>query len=88
MTSSHDCLIVSDLFMHPLLQCVRFSINIITLSSTVIALLPQLNVFYNIRSDGMMKRGRRNAEDHEAFHLNVELLDPEMNSAQLLICSR
>ncbi|KAL3052084.1 hypothetical protein OYC64_004773 [Pagothenia borchgrevinki] len=51
--------------------------------------LIQLNVFYNIRSDGtmMMKRGRRNAEDHEAFHLNVELLDPEMNSAQLLICS-
>ncbi|XP_033979709.1 LOW QUALITY PROTEIN: CD109 antigen-like [Trematomus bernacchii] len=49
----------------------------------------QLNVFYNIRSDGtmMMKRRRRNAEDHEAFHLYVELFDPEMNSAQLLICS-
>ncbi|KAJ4929064.1 hypothetical protein JOQ06_004684, partial [Pogonophryne albipinna] len=48
----------------------------------------QLNVFYNIRSDGTVRRrGRRNAEDHEAFHLNVELLDPEMNSAQLLICS-
>ncbi|XP_034059074.1 LOW QUALITY PROTEIN: CD109 antigen-like [Gymnodraco acuticeps] len=50
--------------------------------------LIQLNVFYNIRSDGTVRRrGRRNAEDHEAFHLNVELLDPEMNSAQLLICS-
>ncbi|KAI9528342.1 hypothetical protein NQZ68_022034 [Dissostichus eleginoides] len=51
--------------------------------------LIQLNVFYNIRSDETMmrRRGRRNAEDHEAFHLNVELLDPEMNSAQLLICS-
>ncbi|KAK5903091.1 hypothetical protein CgunFtcFv8_006901 [Champsocephalus gunnari] len=50
--------------------------------------LIQLNVFYNIRSEGAARRrGRRNAEDHEAFHLNVELLDPEMNSAQLLICS-
>ncbi|KAF3850306.1 hypothetical protein F7725_020025 [Dissostichus mawsoni] len=34
--------------------------------------LIQLNVFYNIRSDETMmrRRGRRNAEDHEAFHLN------------------
>ncbi|KAK5879644.1 hypothetical protein CesoFtcFv8_022741 [Champsocephalus esox] len=71
-----------------LIQCARSSLNIITLSSAVIALLPQLNVFYNIRSEGAARRrGRRNAEDHEAFHLNVELLDPEMNSAQLLICS-
>ncbi|KAK5852562.1 hypothetical protein PBY51_006415 [Eleginops maclovinus] len=48
----------------------------------------QLNVFYNIWGEGMMmRRGRRSAEEHEAFHLNVELLDMEMNSAELHICT-
>ncbi|XP_054475011.1 CD109 antigen [Anoplopoma fimbria] len=46
----------------------------------------QLNVFYNIRNEEPMRR-RRHADDHEAFHLNVQLFDKEMNSAHLYICS-
>ncbi|XP_053193438.1 CD109 antigen, partial [Scomber japonicus] len=46
----------------------------------------QLNVFYNIRNEEMMRR-RRDAGGHEAFHLFVELFDEEINSAHLFICS-
>ncbi|XP_037607389.1 CD109 antigen [Sebastes umbrosus] len=48
----------------------------------------QLNVFYNIRNDGTRTRTRRHAGEHEAFYLYVELMDTEMNSAHLYICSR
>ncbi|KAM7368320.1 hypothetical protein PAMP_014548 [Pampus punctatissimus] len=46
----------------------------------------QLNVFYNIRNEQIMRR-RRHAGEHEAFHLFIELFDEEMNSAHLLICT-
>ncbi|KAI3364614.1 hypothetical protein L3Q82_011402, partial [Scortum barcoo] len=46
----------------------------------------QLNVFYNIRNKELMRR-RRDADEHEAFHLYVELFDMELNSAYLHICS-
>lgn len=49
---------------------------------------PQLNVFYNIRSEELMKRRRRDTGEHEAFHLYVELFDEEMNSAHLSVCCR
>lgn len=35
-----------------------------------------------------MKRRRRDTDEHEAFHLYVELLDEEMNSAHLSVCCR
>ncbi|KAM9840307.1 CD109 antigen [Aulostomus maculatus] len=46
----------------------------------------QLNVFYNVRNEELMRR-RRDAGEQEAFHLYIELLDQEMNSAHLHICS-
>ncbi|XP_067429401.1 CD109 antigen [Thunnus thynnus] len=46
----------------------------------------QLNVFYNVRKEEMTRR-RRDAGEHEAFHLFVELFDEEINSAHLFICS-
>ncbi|XP_070782389.1 CD109 antigen [Enoplosus armatus] len=46
----------------------------------------QLNVFYNVRGEQMMRR-RRDAGEHEAFHLYIELFDTELNSAHLYICS-
>ncbi|KAM7395893.1 hypothetical protein PAMA_007252 [Pampus argenteus] len=46
----------------------------------------QLNVFYNVRNEQIMRR-RRHAGEHEAFHLFIELFDEEMNSAHLLICT-
>ncbi|TDH00772.1 hypothetical protein EPR50_G00191930 [Perca flavescens] len=46
----------------------------------------QLNVFYNIRNEGLARR-RRDAGEHEAFDLDVELFDTEMVS-HLYICSR
>lgn len=48
---------------------------------------PQLNVFYNIRNDELLRR-RRDAGEHEAFHLHVELSDHEMNSAHVHVCCR
>ncbi|XP_078131515.1 CD109 antigen [Sander vitreus] len=45
----------------------------------------QLNVFYNIRSEGLMRR-RRGADELEAFDLDVKLFDTEMVS-HLYICS-
>ncbi|XP_072218989.1 CD109 antigen [Leuresthes tenuis] len=46
----------------------------------------QLNVFYNIRNEALMRR-TRDVSEHEAFHLHIELYDNEMNSAYLFICS-
>ncbi|XP_051264948.1 CD109 antigen isoform X1 [Dicentrarchus labrax] len=46
----------------------------------------QLNVFYNVRNEELMRR-RRDADEDEAFHLYVELFDEEVNSAHLYICS-
>ncbi|KAM9339287.1 CD109 antigen [Symphorus nematophorus] len=46
----------------------------------------QLNVFYNVRSEQLM-RGRRDADEHEAFHLYVDLFDEDINSAHLYICT-
>nr|XP_033503796.1 CD109 antigen isoform X2 [Epinephelus lanceolatus] len=46
----------------------------------------QLNVFYNIRNEGLMRK-RRQADQHEAFHLYVELFDTEIHSEHLYICS-
>nr|XP_046229740.1 CD109 antigen [Scatophagus argus] len=46
----------------------------------------QLNVFYNVRS-GELTRRRRHADGGEAFHLYVELIDTQINSAHLHICS-
>ncbi|XP_040920879.1 CD109 antigen [Toxotes jaculatrix] len=46
----------------------------------------QLNVFYNVRNVELMRR-RRRADQHEAFHLYVELFDTEMDSAHLYICT-
>ncbi|XP_076612690.1 CD109 antigen [Chaetodon auriga] len=46
----------------------------------------QLNVFYNIRNEALMRR-RREAGEHEAFHLYVELFDTDINWAHLYICS-
>uniref|UniRef100_A0A3Q1H1P5 Uncharacterized protein n=1 Tax=Anabas testudineus TaxID=64144 RepID=A0A3Q1H1P5_ANATE len=48
-----------------------------------VLLVPQLNVFYNIRNKELMRR-RRDAGEREAFNLKIELYDAEMNSAHLL----
>ncbi|XP_056260669.1 CD109 antigen [Seriola aureovittata] len=48
--------------------------------------LVQLNVFYNIRNEELTRR-RREAGEHEAFHLYVELFDTDIDSAHLYICS-
>ncbi|KAA8582937.1 hypothetical protein FQN60_015483 [Etheostoma spectabile] len=45
----------------------------------------RLNVFYNIRNEGLMRR-RRDAGEREAFNLDVELFDTAMVS-HLYICS-
>ncbi|XP_026185360.1 CD109 antigen [Mastacembelus armatus] len=45
----------------------------------------QLNVVYNIRDEQLMRR--RDVGELEAFHLNIELFDQELNSAHLSICS-
>ncbi|XP_034755218.1 CD109 antigen [Etheostoma cragini] len=45
----------------------------------------QLNVFYNIRNEGLMRR-RRDAGEREAFNLDVKLFDTAMVS-HLYICS-
>ncbi|XP_039980771.1 CD109 antigen isoform X2 [Xiphias gladius] len=47
----------------------------------------QLNVFYNVRSEELLGR-RREAGEHGAFHLYLQLFDTELNSAHLYICSR
>ncbi|XP_008311826.1 CD109 antigen-like [Cynoglossus semilaevis] len=47
----------------------------------------QLNVFYNIKSEELMRR-KREAQDDEAFNLHVELHDLEKeDSPQLFICT-
>uniref|UniRef100_A0A7N6BA92 CD109 molecule n=1 Tax=Anabas testudineus TaxID=64144 RepID=A0A7N6BA92_ANATE len=51
-----------------------------------VLLVPQLNVFYNIRNKELMRR-RRDAGEREAFNLKIELYDAEMNSAHLFICT-
>ncbi|XP_035764844.1 CD109 antigen [Neolamprologus brichardi] len=47
----------------------------------------QLNVFYNVRNKEMRRR-RREAGEQEAFELYIELVDSEVNSAHLYICTR
>ncbi|XP_030577917.1 CD109 antigen [Archocentrus centrarchus] len=48
----------------------------------------QLNVFYNVRSEAMRRRRRqREVGEREAFELYVELVDSDVNSAHLHICS-
>lgn len=47
----------------------------------------QLNVFYNVRRIEPMRK-RRDAQEQEAFHLSVELLDSDLHAAQLSICCR
>uniref|UniRef100_A0AAX7TXS2 Alpha-macroglobulin receptor-binding domain-containing protein n=2 Tax=Astatotilapia calliptera TaxID=8154 RepID=A0AAX7TXS2_ASTCA len=47
----------------------------------------QLNVFYNVRNKEMRRR-RREAGEQEAFELYVKLVDSEVNSAHLYICTR
>ncbi|XP_047194163.1 CD109 antigen [Hippoglossus stenolepis] len=46
----------------------------------------QLTVFYNTRSEKLMRR-RREVDEHEAFHLDVDLWDVDMTSPHLEICS-
>ncbi|XP_038583673.1 CD109 antigen [Micropterus salmoides] len=46
----------------------------------------QLNVFYNVRGEELMRR-RRDAGEQEAFHLYIELFDKEINSAHVYICT-
>uniref|UniRef100_A0A3B3DWJ9 CD109 molecule n=1 Tax=Oryzias melastigma TaxID=30732 RepID=A0A3B3DWJ9_ORYME len=48
--------------------------------------LLQLNVFYNIRNERLTRR-RRDADSHEAFNMYIELIDMNMDLAQLVICS-
>lgn len=50
---------------------------------------PQLNVFYNVRSEAAMRK-RRDAHDHahEAFHLSVELYDFDPHDPHLVVCCR
>ncbi|MEQ2169757.1 hypothetical protein GOODEAATRI_028521, partial [Goodea atripinnis] len=45
-----------------------------------------LNVFYNIRTEELMRR-RRDADNNEAFNLYVELFDFEVNDAHLYVCT-
>ncbi|XP_029281676.1 LOW QUALITY PROTEIN: CD109 antigen [Cottoperca gobio] len=45
----------------------------------------QLNVFYNIRNEALARR-RRDAGEHEAFDLHVELFDTGAHGAHLYIC--
>ncbi|RVE56091.1 hypothetical protein OJAV_G00232690 [Oryzias javanicus] len=47
--------------------------------------LLQLNVFYNIRNE-KLTRQRRDADSHEAFNMYIELIDMNVDLAQLLIC--
>ncbi|XP_047243439.1 CD109 antigen isoform X2 [Girardinichthys multiradiatus] len=46
----------------------------------------QLNVFYNIRTEELMRR-RRDADNNEAFNLYVKLFDLEVNDAHLYVCT-
>ncbi|XP_015234471.1 PREDICTED: CD109 antigen-like [Cyprinodon variegatus] len=46
----------------------------------------QLNVFYNIRTEELMRK-RRDTHEDEAFHLYVDLFDSEENHASLHVCS-
>ncbi|XP_040925580.1 CD109 antigen isoform X2 [Betta splendens] len=45
----------------------------------------QLNVFYNIRDETLMRR-KREATAGEAFDLDVQLEDAELSSGRLLVC--
>lgn len=56
-------------------------------SVNLVLLFLQLNVFYNVRNKEMRRR-RREAGEQEAFELYVELVDSEVNSAHLYICTR
>uniref|UniRef100_A0A3Q2E7E9 CD109 molecule n=1 Tax=Cyprinodon variegatus TaxID=28743 RepID=A0A3Q2E7E9_CYPVA len=47
--------------------------------------LAQLNVFYNIRTEELMRK-RRDTHEDEAFHLYVDLFDSEENHASLHVC--
>ncbi|KAM4632857.1 CD109 antigen [Polymixia lowei] len=47
----------------------------------------QLNVFYNIDNRRLSRR-ERDTNEHEAFHLDIELLDLETSSSHLYICTR
>lgn len=49
---------------------------------------PQLNVFYNVRSEEQNRGRSHGMGHHEAFHLYVELQDVDLNSAHLFICAR
>ncbi|XP_047429099.1 CD109 antigen isoform X2 [Mugil cephalus] len=49
--------------------------------------LVQLNVFYNVRTEVLMRR-RRDAGERDAFHLNVKLFDSDLDSCHLFICTR
>ncbi|XP_014895009.1 CD109 antigen [Poecilia latipinna] len=55
----------------------------VTASGRGLALL-QLNVFYNIRSEELLRR--RGAEEQEAFYLKVALFE-EQNEAHLFVCT-
>ncbi|XP_060947396.1 CD109 antigen [Limanda limanda] len=57
----------------------------VTAEGTGLALV-QLNVFYNIRSEKLMRR-RREVDLHEAFHLHTDLRDVDATSSHLEICS-
>ncbi|XP_062266931.1 CD109 antigen isoform X1 [Platichthys flesus] len=46
----------------------------------------QLTVFYNIRSEKLMRR-RREVDVHEAFHLLTDLRDLDATSSHLEVCS-
>ncbi|XP_011490209.1 CD109 antigen [Oryzias latipes] len=48
--------------------------------------LLQLNVFYNIKNEKLMRQ-RRDADSHEAFTMYIELSDINVDLAQLSICS-
>uniref|UniRef100_H2MS57 CD109 molecule n=1 Tax=Oryzias latipes TaxID=8090 RepID=H2MS57_ORYLA len=47
--------------------------------------LLQLNVFYNIKNEKLMRQ-RRDADSHEAFTMYIELSDINVDLAQLSIC--
>lgn len=64
----------------PLCDSHSYSVNLVLL-------VLQLNVFYNVRNKEMRRR-RREAGEQEAFELYVELVDSEVNSAHLYICTR
>lgn len=64
----------------PLCDSHSYSVNLVLL-------FLQLNVFYNVRNKEMRRR-RREAGEQEAFELYVKLVDSEVNSAHLYICTR